>query len=231
MGNRFGLVQAALLLLIGTTAFAEVEVLWLGHATTRITSVSGKVILIDPFLRKNPLTPERFKDLEALGAVDLILVTHGHFDHVGANSKLKEVTGAELMIHALDEPMLSKLSASAASWGLNADDSPAPDKYLEDGQKLTFGEFSMDVIHTPGHSPGGVSIVSDGKVFVGDTLFAGSIGRTDFPTGDFDVLMQSIHDKLFTLDDDFTVYCGHGPSTTIGFERQYNPFCGMHANQ
>jgi glyoxylase-like metal-dependent hydrolase (beta-lactamase superfamily II) len=157
--------------------------------------------------------------------VKTIINTHGHFDHVGANAGLKKATGADLMIHALDEPMLGKLSASAASWGLDAEDSPAPDKYLEDGQQLGCGKFQMDVIHTPGHSPGGVSIATDGKVFVGDTLFAGSIGRTDLPGGDYGTLIKSIQTKLFTLGDEVEVFPGHMGITTIAVEKEHNPFC------
>jgi glyoxylase-like metal-dependent hydrolase (beta-lactamase superfamily II) len=157
--------------------------------------------------------------------VNYIINTHGHFDHVGANARLKGATDAQLLIHALDEPMLKQLSASASAWGLKAENSPAPDQYLEDGLKLTFGEITLEAIHTPGHSPGGVSLFTDGKVFVGDTLFAGSIGRTDLPGGDYNTLISSIQTRLFTLDDDVEVFPGHMGTTTIGTEKRHNPFC------
>ncbi len=156
--------------------------------------------------------------------VKYILNTHGHFDHVGANKRLKEVTGADLMIHKEDVPMLEQLTATAGSFGLSAENSPGPDKLLEEGQTITFGEITLQVIHTPGHSLGGVSFYTDSALFVGDTLFAGSIGRTDLPGGDYGVLIASIQNKLFSLGDDVTVYTGHGPETTIGVEKRTNPF-------
>jgi len=159
--------------------------------------------------------------------VAYIINTHGHFDHVGANKQLKEATGADLLIHEADAPMLSMLSEMAESFGMAMDNSPPPDRTLKDGDKITFGDITMDVIHTPGHTPGGISLVTDKKAFVGDTLFAGSIGRTDFPGGDFNTLIESIQKRLFPLGDDVTVYCGHGPETTIGMERRTNPFVMM----
>jgi glyoxylase-like metal-dependent hydrolase (beta-lactamase superfamily II) len=156
--------------------------------------------------------------------VKYIINTHGHFDHVGANKRLKEVTGADLMIHKEDVPMLEQLTATAGSFGLSAENSPGPDKLLKDGETITFGEITLQVIHTPGHSLGGVSLYTDGALFVGDTLFAGSIGRTDLPGGDYGVLIASIQNKLFPLGDDVTVYTGHGPETTIGYEKRTNPF-------
>jgi len=159
--------------------------------------------------------------------VKYIINTHGHFDHVGANKRLKEVTGADLMIHQEDVPMLEQLTATAGSFGLSADNSPGPDKLLEDGETITFGEITLQVIHTPGHSLGGVSLSTNGALFVGDTLFAGSIGRTDLPGGDYGVLIASIQNKLFPLGDDVTVYTGHGPETTIGHEKRTNPFAKL----
>jgi len=156
--------------------------------------------------------------------VKLILNTHGHFDHVGANRRIKEVTGAPLMIHEYDAPMLESLSQSASAWGMRAENSPPPDQFLEDGDSLSFGELTLSVIHTPGHTRGGVSFHTNGAVFVGDTLFAGSIGRTDFPGGDFETLIASIQKKLFPLGDEVVVYTGHGPETSIGYEKRTNPF-------
>lgn len=156
--------------------------------------------------------------------VKYIVDTHGHFDHVGGNKKLKEATDADIIIHSADAPMLKQLSASASRWGLRADDSPPPDRTVDEGDEITFGNVTLKVIHTPGHTPGGISLHADHCVFVGDTLFSGSIGRTDFPGGDFGTLISSIKDKLFKLDDDVIVYTGHGPETSIGQEKRTNPF-------
>ena len=176
---------------------------------------------------------EADKILQAVADSDLnvktIINTHGHFDHVSANKGIHTATKAPILIHALDAPMLEQISASAANWGLSAEDSPPPDRTINDGDTITFGQIALKVLHTPGHTPGGVSLFADGHVFVGDTLFAGSIGRTDFPGGDFATLKSSIQDKLFTLADDVRAYTGHGPETTIGHERQHNPFVGVNA--
>jgi len=152
-----------------------------------------------------------------------IINTHGHFDHVGANKALKDVTGAPVLIHKGDAPMLAHLSASAGMWGMRADDSPA-DQFLKDGDRISFGKIILEVISTPGHSPGGISLYTPKDLFVGDTLFAGSIGRTDFPGGDYDLLISGVRNRLFVLGDDVKVYPGHGPATTIGYEKKYNPF-------
>lgn len=159
--------------------------------------------------------------------VKYILNTHGHFDHVGANKGLKEVTGADILIHPMDAAMLEQLSVTAMAFGLTAENSPPCDQPLQDGDTVTFGDISLKVIHTPGHTPGGVSFYhEDGAVFVGDTLFAGSIGRTDLPGGDYSTLLTSIRKRLFPLGDAVKVYCGHGPETTIGNEKRFNPFVG-----
>ncbi len=160
----------------------------------------------------------------------LIINTHGHFDHVGANKRLNKVTGAPILIHPLDAPMLNQLANSAAAWGMTAENSPAPDRELQDGDEVTFGKVLLKVIHTPGHTPGGISLYTDSEVFVGDTLFAGSIGRTDFPGGSFETLQASIQQKLFALRDDLKVYPGHNQTTTIGVEKRTNPFVGESAS-
>jgi len=153
-----------------------------------------------------------------------ILDTHGHFDHVGANKRVKEATDAKIAIHPEDAHMLGELSGAAAMWGMSVEDSPPPDMELIEGTEIVIGTITLKTLHTPGHTKGGVSLLTDKVVFVGDTLFQGSIGRTDFPGGDYQTLIDSVKNKLFPLGDDVQVLSGHGPVTTIGRERQYNPF-------
>lgn len=157
-------------------------------------------------------------------SVKVIINTHGHFDHVGGNRALKAHTGAPLLIHPLDAPMLSRLAEMAGAFGMRSENSPPPDRVVEDGDIIAVGRLTLEVIHTPGHTPGGISLAAPGRVFVGDTLFQGSIGRTDFPGGDFDALLQSIRTRLFPLGDEVTVYTGHGPETVLGQEKRFNPF-------
>ncbi len=156
--------------------------------------------------------------------VKYIINTHGHFDHVSANKPLKKATGAALLAHPADAPMLTNLAEMASAFGLSAENSPPPDRTVDEGDTIKFGTINLKVIHTPGHSPGGITLHTDGIAFVGDTLFAGSIGRTDFPGGDFDTLISVIQNKLFPLGDNVVVYCGHGPETSIGQEKKANPF-------
>jgi hydroxyacylglutathione hydrolase len=162
--------------------------------------------------------------------VKYIINTHGHMDHVSANKRINEVTGAPIFIHALDAPMLDQVADSAAAWGLKADNSPAPDRELQEGDEVTFGKITLTVLHTPGHTLGGISLYAKDDVFVGDTLFAGSIGRTDFPGGSFETIKESIQQKLFKLGDDVRVHTGHGSTTTIGQEKRHNPFVGENAS-
>jgi hydroxyacylglutathione hydrolase len=159
--------------------------------------------------------------------VKYIINTHGHFDHVAANGKIKDATGADILIHPLDASMLGSLSTNAALFGISVENSPPCDQTIEEGDTVSFGKITLKVIHTPGHTPGGISLYTDKIVFVGDTLFAGSIGRTDFPGGDFNTLISSIRTKLFKMDDDVRVLSGHGPETSIGSEKRFNPFVGL----
>ena len=153
-----------------------------------------------------------------------IMNTHGHFDHTGDNKRLKEVTGAKLVIHRADAPMILQQGSNGSLWGMEVEDSPPPDLYVEEGDVISFGDISLQVLHTPGHSPGGTSLLTDKIVFVGDTLFAGSIGRTDLPGGDYETLIRNVKEKIFPLGDDVVIYPGHGPKTTVGREKRHNPF-------
>jgi glyoxylase-like metal-dependent hydrolase (beta-lactamase superfamily II) len=153
-----------------------------------------------------------------------IVNTHGHFDHVGANRALVAATGAELLIHAADLPLLQKAQLHAQVYGLQAEPSPAPDRLLQDGDQLVFGTLRCRVIHLPGHSPGGIALHCGDHLFCGDVLFAGSIGRTDLPGGDHHTLVNGIRSRLWTLPGTTVVHPGHGPDTTIAREMRSNPF-------
>jgi len=172
------------------------------------------------FIRKNGLH------------VKMLLNTHCHIDHVLGNSFVKETYKTKLFIHRHDEFVLRAVSSYASNYGFPQYDPATPDGYLEDGTDITFGNQKFSILFVPGHAPGHVAFYNDkAKVLIGgDVLFRNSIGRTDLPGGNFDTLIQSIHEKLFTLPDDVTVYPGHGPETTIGFEKKNNPFCAVTTN-
>lgn len=159
-----------------------------------------------------------------------ILLTHGHIDHIEAVAALKRAfPEAQVAIHAADAAMLRDADAALASWIGIPFEPCEPDRVLADGDTLALGPHSLEVLHTPGHTPGGVCFLlrQEGEphiLFSGDTLFAGGIGRTDFPGGSYSQLLDSIRDRLFALPDDTAVYPGHGEPTTIGEERATNPF-------
>lgn len=155
---------------------------------------------------------------------ELVVDSHGHFDHIGGNAGLVERTGAELLIHGDDLAFLREAGVHAEHWGMEFTASPEPDRLLTGGESLAVGELAFEVIHTPGHSPGGISLYMPGHLFTGDALFEGSIGRTDLPGGDYATLIRSIRERLLILPDDTVVHPGHGPESTIGRERSGNPF-------
>jgi glyoxylase-like metal-dependent hydrolase (beta-lactamase superfamily II) len=159
-----------------------------------------------------------------------IINTHAHFDHVGLNQSLKDATGAEILIHEEDQDLLKVAGDQAFLYGLDVPPSK-PDRFLKDGDEIEIGKIKLKVLHTPGHSEGGICLLGDGFVFTGDTLFAGSAGRTDFPGGDLGKLLKSIRQKLALLDDNTRVLPGHGPETTIGEEKKNNPFFSERAEE
>ncbi|MCL5257319.1 MAG: MBL fold metallo-hydrolase [Chloroflexi bacterium] len=165
------------------------------------------------------LVLQRMKDLG--WQARLIVATHGHFDHVLAANELKRLTGAPLAAHKLDVELLRQPGAALGMPGLSGAEAGGE---LDDGDEIELGEHAFRVLHTPGHTPGGICLLSGGVLFSGDTLFNTGVGRTDFPGGSWDELMESIHDRLFELPPETKVYPGHGPATTIGYEKMNNPF-------
>ena len=156
--------------------------------------------------------------------LERIIITHAHIDHVLHAHEAQTRLKIPLSMHRDDEPILQRLPAQAATFGLPFGAIPRVDDYLNEGATIRFGEVEMTVRHTPGHSPGAISLIGEGHAIVGDVLFRGSIGRTDLPGASFKALMNSIREVLLILPDSVRVLPGHGETTTIGFERLNNPF-------
>ncbi len=185
---------------------------------------SKRGVIVDPGMDSQPML-----DLTTRQGwqVDSIVNTHGHWDHVYSNAVFVRETGASLAIHAGDVHFLESLEDQCFWMGIEpGEPSPVPDRVLNEGDELRFGNTQCVVLHTPGHSPGGICLwfENEGVLIVGDALFAGSIGRSDLPGGNFDQLTHAIVTKLFSLPDVTKVYCGHGPVTTLGEEKRTNPF-------
>ncbi len=158
-----------------------------------------------------------------------IVLTHGHADHVAATGEVKDATGADVVSHAADTFLLGAAAEQAAAFGwFVSTPVPPPDRTVDEGDRIQVGNLAFDVLHTPGHSPGGISLKGDEAVFVGDLLFAGSIGRTDLPGGSTEQLLRAVREKIFTLPGDTVLYTGHGPSTTVEREQSSNPFFQAH---
>ncbi len=201
----------------------HIETLVVGPLATNCYVVSSdtEAIIIDP-----GGSPERIKDyIERSGVRPILIVlTHGHGDHMAATAGLAAEYGIDVAMHGDDLDTLEMSVADAPMWGLGNLESVSVARRLSAGDTIEFGGESGKVLHTPGHTKGGISILFDGVVFVGDTLFARSIGRTDFFGGDMETLLDSVRRELFTLPEDTAVYTGHGPATTIGEEKTRNPF-------
>jgi hydroxyacylglutathione hydrolase len=187
------------------------------------SSSTKQGIIIDPGAEAGTI----LRTVQQMGlSISLIVVTHAHIDHIDALRAVKERTDAQFAIHKAEKELLSAAPMHVlTSLGLTPFKSPPqPDKLLNDGDHIDVGDLHFEVLHTPGHSPGGICLLGHGVVFSGDTLFNFGIGRTDFPGGSYERLMTSIHEKLMVLPDETIVYPGHGPATTIGDERRGNPF-------
>lgn len=193
-------------------------------------SRTRSVVIIDP--GDNARAILRLVEQQAL-RVEKIINTHAHFDHVLAVPAVRAATGAPFLLHRAELPILHDLPNRVRLWlDMDVDPVDDPDDFLDHGQIIQVGDEALEVRFTPGHSPGHVVFVHHAgrQVFAGDTLFQGSIGRFDLPGADGPTLLHSIREQLLTLPDDYAVYPGHGPATTIGYERVHNPYVGERAS-
>jgi len=184
-------------------------------------------IVIDPGCY-TPLEKQELADFIESNQLVLIRLinTHCHIDHVLGNPFVCKKYGLLPEFHEIDLPLLRAVENYGQMWGIQSQTQPEPENFLKEGEKIIIGEDVLDIVFTPGHAPGEISLICHAQKFViaGDVLFRESIGRTDLPGGDMHTLLKSIREELFTLPDDFTVYSGHGPNTTIGHEKRHNPF-------
>jgi len=184
-------------------------------------------VIIDPGCYDSSERAELTKFIENNELIPVKLInTHCHLDHVFGNGFVAEKYKLQLEINKNDQLVLDSYLGVASMYNLNAQPSPMPSVYLNEGDVITFGNSTLEIVFTPGHSPGSISFYNKEQKFMigGDVLFYGSIGRSDLPGGHHETLINSIKTKLFPLGDDYKVYSGHGPTTTIGFERNNNPF-------
>ncbi len=214
---------------IPATTLVQIHTLVVGRLQTNcyILALKGEALVVDPG-DEAPRILSYINDLKV--KLNTIVATHTHFDHVLGVSELKSQTGAPFMIQRDDLEILESMQMRVQRFfGLKVPPPPNADGFLKERDSLKLADETIEVLHTPGHSPGSISLVGNGFVLTGDALFNQSIGRTDLPGGDFDTLVSSIRTKLFALDDKTMVYPGHGPETSIGDEKLGNPFVGRTA--
>jgi glyoxylase-like metal-dependent hydrolase (beta-lactamase superfamily II) len=187
-------------------------------------------VIIDPgcYDKDEQKILSAFIETENLKVIKL-LNTHCHIDHVLGNAFIKEKYKVDLYLHLKDEPTLKAVKIYASNYGFPLYQEANADHYIEEGDRIEFGNSSLDIVFVPGHAPGHIAFFNKEEKFCigGDVLFRESIGRTDLPGGNYDTLIASIHNKIFPLGDDMTVYPGHGPETQVGYEKTNNPFCAI----
>lgn len=191
---------------------------------------TGECVIIDPGCIEKEEETELTDFIQSKNvSVKKLINTHCHIDHVLGNAFVKRKYNVELFIHPIEEPVLRAVKSYASNYGFSHYQDSTAEHFLNEGDVVTFGNQQLSVLFVPGHSPGHIALYHPltKTLLGGDVLFENSIGRTDLPGGNFDTLIRSIHTKFFTLPDDVTVYCGHGPETTIGFEKRTNPFCAI----
>jgi len=182
--------------------------------------VTKKAIIVDPGDEPDRILDEVKSDkLE----IEFIICTHAHFDHIGAAGDIKKETGAKILLHKNDLETYGLAKDQAAFWGYSMDEVPQPDDFIDEGDEIKVGNLSFKVLHTPGHSKGGICLHGEGVIITGDTIFQGSVGRTDFPGGSIEELKKSFR-RIIDLPENTKVYSGHGPETTVSNERKYNFF-------
>jgi hydroxyacylglutathione hydrolase len=216
---------------LGPDPFRILKVRKTIHVTYVLYNETGDCCIIDPGCYFSEERDELKTGIEKTGLKPVLLLnTHCHLDHVFGNKFVHDTWGLPLHLHAKEKPVLDFAPQSGLLWQLPFDHYEGPLVYLEEGNTISIGEEKLEIRFAPGHSPGSIAFYHEAGGFIigGDVLFSGSIGRTDLPGGDFDTLVQSIQTQFFTLPDDTKVYSGHGPVTTIGYEKMNNPFVKLY---
>lgn len=197
-----------------------------------LSDETKECVIIDPgcYTEEEKLELSGFISAKGLKPVKLLL-THAHIDHVLGNNYLCGKYNLKIEMNAIEKELLKSAELYGEMWGIKVEPSPVPEVFLNEGDEIRFGKSTLQIIFTPGHSPGSICFYNiEGKIIIsGDVLFHGSIGRTDLPGGDYDTLISSINEKVFPLGDEYKVYPGHGPATTIAHEKKFNPFVGESA--